>query len=341
MNFGKLNHATREVIRIKAIESIVTQGMSQIEASRVFGVGAVSVNRWMSRYRKEGKKALRTKPIGRPKETSKLKPLECAWIVRMITDKMPEQLKLPFYLWTTTAVRELIAKKFKIKLSRWTVGRMLKRWGLTPQVPVKKSYFQNDLKVNQWLKTTYPMIKRKAMKENATLGWLDEMGARSDDQVGRTYGRKGQTPTLKVSGNRFRCHMISSITNQGQIEFMMFTERFTQDVYLKFLERMTYRKKKKVFLITDSHPVHKGKRVQAWLSGNKSKIKVFYLPGYSPELNPAEYLNHDVKANAVRRKRAKDQPEMVNNITTFLKNKKKQPQSIKAYFQAKHVKYAA
>lgn len=337
----RIDHKAKEQLRYRAVDAVIHQGRRQCEVAKALGVGAVSVCLWVKKYREGGKKALKTKRIGRPPEPSKLKSWECAWLVRMITDKTPDQLKLPFYLWTQDAVRQLIEKKFKIKVSRWTVGRMLKKWGLTPQKPAKKSYFQKDAAVQKWLSQQYPLIKARAQRENAQIQWLDEMGARSDDQVGRTYGRKGQTPVVRISGNRFRCNMISTISNYGSLEFLMFREKFTQDLFLSFLKRLIRRKKKKIFLIMDSHPVHKGKKVKKWLKENQTKMNVFFLPTYSPELNPTEYLNQDTKSNAVRRKRAKNQAELIENISSFLLTKKQCPNSVKAYFQAKHVRYAA
>jgi transposase len=335
-----LSHSAQEKIRIQAVQAI-GRGKSRTEVAEIFGVSDHAIYLWMRRYREGGIVGLRAKRKGRPPEPSKLKPLECAWVVRVITDKTPDQLKLPFYLWTQDAVRQLIEKKFRVKVSRWTVGRMLKKWGFTPQKPAKKSYFQKDAAVQKWLTQEYPLIKARALKEQAQIQWLDEMGARSDDQVGRTYGRKGQTPIVRISGNRFRCNMISTISNYGSLAFMMFTEKFTQDLFLTFLKKLVRRKKKKIFLILDSHPVHKGKKVKKWIKENQKKITVFFLPTYSPELNPTEYLNQDVKTNAVRRKRATNQTELIENISSFLTTKKQRPSKVKAYFKEKHVKYAA
>ena len=208
MDYRSLDHKTREAIRYKAVKAIES-GKSQQEVSKIFEVGYVSVSRWVKQYREKGKRGLKTKQIGRPRRSSKLKPLECAWIVKTIMDKTPDQLKLPYYLWTRSAVQKLIKDKYGLELSRWTVGRMLKKWGLTPQKPAKRSYRRNDKAVKKWLKEDYPQIKAQAQKEGAVIHWQDEMGARSDDQIGRTYGKRGQTPIVKISGNRFSCNMLA------------------------------------------------------------------------------------------------------------------------------------
>lgn len=333
-------HKGQAALRIRAIKAL-EKGKSRKEVSELFGVSMHAIYLWMRKVREGGIENLQAKRKGRPTKTSKLKPLECAWLVKAIVDKTPDQLKLPYYLWTRAAVQKLIKDKFGLEVSRWTVGRMLKGWGLTPQKPAKQSYRRDDKKVQIWLKEEYPKIKQRAEKEKAQIHWQDEMGARSDDQVGRTYGKKGQTPIAKISGNRFSCNMMASITNQGQLEFMMYTESFTYKVLLKFLKRLIKNKEQKIFLIMDNHPVHKSKKVTAWLQKNMDKIEVFFLPPYCPDLNPAEYLNHDVKANAVRRKKAKDQKELKSNIACFLSLKQKQPNKVANYFKAKLIKYAA
>lgn len=336
-----LSHKSKETLRLKAVRGVIEKGLTQKEAANLFGVARQTVCGWIKKYNKGGYKALKAQTKGRPKASSQLKPWQSACLVKIITDKTPDQLKFSFILWTRDAVSELIERKYNVKMSRWTVGRLLKRWGLTPQKPTKKSYFQDDKKVKKWLNEEYPEIKRDALRKNAEIQWLDEMGARSDDQIGRTYGKKGQTPNIPVSGVRFSCNFISTISNLGKLRFMSFKSRFTSDVFIDFLKRLVKGSSKKIYLIIDSHPVHKSKKVTSWIKKNNMKIKFFFLPPYSPELNPTEYLNQDTKTNAVRKKRALTQKELVSNISSFLRKKQKSIYKVKKYFCAKKVKYAA
>lgn len=337
-----LPHKTQEHLRIRAVKAVVQKGQKQCQVAELIGVTVQAVSGWVKRYRQGGYASLKAKKKGRPLQASKLLPWQSAVIVRTISDKTPDQLKFPFILWTRDAVALLIKEKYGIELSRWSVGRLLKRWGFTPQKPAKKSYFQNSKRVQNWLRNEYPSIAAKAKNEGAEIQWCDEMGARSDDQVGRTYSKKGKTPEVKVSGVRFRCNMISSLTNLGKLRFMTFKKKFTADVFIIFLTRLTKSTDRKIFFIVDSHPVHKtSKKVQRWLEKHQDTIELFFLPTYSPELNPTEYLNQDVKTNALRKRRAKDQSEMIKNISGFLKSKQRQPLKVIKYFHAKHVKYAA
>jgi hypothetical protein len=167
------------------------------------------------------------------------------------------------------------------------------------------------------------------------------MGLRSDHAVGRSYGRRGQTPIIPGTGQRFGCNMISAINNRGHLNFMVFKSRFDSNVFCVFLKRMVRQIKRKVFLIIDGHPVHHATKIKNWIQKHTDQIRLFYLPGYSPQLNPDEMLNQDVKSNAVGRRRAKNQPELVANTRRYLRSRQRQPHIVKRYFQEEHVRYAS
>lgn len=336
----KLSPQAQQELRRRVVHAILEQGMAQTEASRLFGVGRTSIYYWLKAHQKGGYAALKAHKRG-PKRQSRLAGHQAATIVRLISDRCPDQLKLPFALWTRDAVRQLIKKRFGICVSVWTVGRYLKRWGFTPQKPLRRAYEQNPEAVKLWLEKDYPAIRQQAQAERAQIHWGDEMGMRSDHQSGRSYGLKGQTPVIPGTGKRFGCNMISAITNRGRLAFMVFKERFTGPVMIDFLRRLIKQNSRKVFLIVDGHPVHHSRQVKRWVYGHKKKIRLFYLPGYSPQLNPDEFLNQDVKTNAVGRQRPKDQPEMMRRVRSYLRSAQHRPQVVRNYFQHKDVRYAA
>jgi transposase len=270
-----------------------------------------------------------------------LKPHQCAIIVNLITDRCPDQLKMPFMLWTREAVTMLIEQRFGIKLAIRSVGTYLKRWGFTPQKPIKRAYERQDKAVKIWLEETYPKIAVRAKTEGAEIHWGDEAGFRSDHQTGTSFSPRGKTPVIKSTGKRFRVNMISTVTNKGTLRFMLFEESFTADVFLRFLKRLVKGSGTKIFLILDNMRVHHTKALKPWLDENKDKIELFYLPSYSPELNPDELLNQDVKSNAVGRKRARTIVEMKNNIMQYLFGTQKSPGLVQSYFQKSEVSYAA
>jgi len=163
---------------------------------------------------------------------------------------------------------------------------------------------------------------------------------------GRPYGLRGHTPVIVATGKRFGCNMISAITNQGQLNFMVFKGRFIAQVFLEFLSRLVRQSQRKVFLIVDRHPVHRSKKVKQWIEERPDEIQLFFLPGYSPELNPDELLNQDVKSNTIRKNRPSHQDELVKNVRSYLRKRQMQAHIVTKYFvtkyfQGKHVRYAA
>lgn|SRR5512143_271237 len=329
----------QEDLRRKAIQAIA-DGMTQEEAGKLFGVSRQAVNKWVKRYREGGKRALRAGRRGRPKQGA-LESWQAAQIVRAIEDRCPDQLKLPFFLWTREAVGALIAQRFKIRLSVWTVGRYLAQWGFTPQKPVRRAFEQDEQRVQRWLEREYPAIRKSAREKKAEIYWGDEMGMRSDHASGRSYGRRGETPVIEGTGQRFGCSMISALTNRGRLYFMVFKRRFTAEIFLDFLRRLVRQVKRRLYLILDQHPVHRAVRVKRWLQRHQDSIKVFHLPSYSPDLNPDEYLNQDVKSNAVGRRRPHTQQEMVQGVRSYLRSRQRQPHMVRQYFEAQSVSYAA
>ena len=336
----KLSPQTQETIRRKAVAA-VEGGMTRVQAAALFGVTRQSVDRWVTAYREEGANALEARKRGPKRERAALKGWQAATVVNLIRDREPEQLKLPFVLWTREAVRTLIRRRFGVRVSLTTVGRYLAQWGFTPHKPVRRAYERNDAAVKRWLEEEYPAIRKQAKAQKALIYWGDEMGVRSDHQAGRSYALKGKTPAVGGTGQRFGCNVVSALTNRGHLAFMVFRKGFTAAVFLRFLRRLVEQAKRKVFIIVDRHPVHRSKKVRQWLDDNASRIRLFFLPGYSPDLNPDEMVNQDVKTNAVGRKRARTRPELMGQVRRYLEHRRARPDLVRRYFHEPSVRYAA
>jgi transposase len=336
----KLAPATQEQIRRKAVAA-VENGMTHVKVAEIFGVTRHSVDRWMKTYHTAGPAALKARKRGPKGERATLKGREAAAICTLIRDRHPEQLKLPFVLWTADAVRQLIQRKFKVRVSARTVRRYLVRWGFTPQKPVRRAYERNEAAVQRWLEEQYPAIRKAAKREKALIYWADEMGVRSDHQAGRSYAPKGKTPAIPGTGQRFGCNLLSAITNRGHLAFMVFKKGFTASVFVRFLRRLVKQANRKVFIIVDRHPVHRSRKVRAWLENHASRIRLFFLPGYSPQLNPDEMVNQDVKTNAVGRRRAHNRPQLMRHVRRYLECRRANPDLVRRYFHESSVRYAA
>lgn len=334
-----LSAEAQEALRRRAVRA-VRDGRSQAEVARTFGVSRQSVVKWCRGFVKGGAQALTAGKKGRPPGRH-LTPVRQSRIARLVVDRCPEQLKLPFYLWTREAVGLLIRREYGVEVSVWTVGRYLREWGFTPQKPLRRAFEQDPEAVRRWLAREYPAIRARARREGAEIHWGDEMGLRSDHQAGRSYGLRGHTPVIPGTGQRFRCNMISTVTNRGRLAFMVFRECFTARVFLKFLGRLVRQTGRPVFLILDGHPVHKSRIAKRWLAEHATQIQLFLLPAYSPQLNPDELLNQDVKTNAVGRERPHDLGEMVGRVRSYLRGTQRRPHIVRNYFKEEHVRYAA
>lgn len=330
-------------MRRLAVAAVLGQGMSVVAAARAFGVSRQTVSGWVNEFRRRGEGALAAGRRGRRPGEQQLLP---AWmqgqLVQTIRGHNPDQLRLPFFLWTREAVRELIRRRYGIVLALTTVGRYLRRWGFTPQRPVQRAFEQSPAAVARWLERDYPAIKAQAKKEGAQILWGDEMGLRSDQAAGRSYAPRGRTPVVGKSGQRFGCNVIQAIGNRGELCFSVFEGHFSQAVYLDFLKRLLKQAAgRKLHLVVDGHPVHRGKKVNAWLGERAELIQVHQLPGYSPELNPAELLNNDTKHAALTRRRPRDPDELLDGTRSHLHRRQKQPHVIRSFFQHPDVYYAA
>jgi len=235
----------------------------------------------------------------------------------------------------------LLAQRFGVEVSVWTVGRYLAKWDLTPQKPLRRAYERDPVAVQRWLDSEYPAIERQAKAEKAEMHWGDQMGLRSDHQTGTSYGRRGQTPVIPGTGQRFRCNMMSTITNRGELSFMVFKENFNAGVFIEFAARLLRLRKRKLLLILDRHPVHRSAEVKRWLERHAQQLELFFLPGYSPDLNPDEFLNQDVKSNALGRQRPATRAAMIAGVRSCLRSTQRQPAIVRRYFHAESVRYAA
>jgi transposase len=337
----KLDLIGKEDLRRRTVRAVIQEGLSKAEAARVFGVSRTSVHWWIDLYQEGGEDGLTPKRPGRPKCGGRLKGWQAGTIVNIIKDHCPDQLKMPFALWTREAVRDLIHMRFGIRYSVGMVGRLLRRWGFTPQKPVRRAYERNDERIRNWLKRKYPALRRRAKREKAEIYWEDETGLRSDHLAGRSYSPRGATPVIRSTGNRFGCNIISAVNNLGKMRFRVFNGSFTQSVMIDFLDRLIRDAKRKVIVIADGHPAHKGRRVKEWLKMHASQCELVLLPGYAPELNPDELLNQDLKSNVFSSGRPRTRDELVAQTRSYLKATQKGPDIVRAYFQEAHGDYAA
>ncbi len=335
------NKSKKEAIRALTI-SMYKKGMKQKEISLLLGLRTNTISDWVKLYKQHGKKGLQEVKRGRKKGYGKLLlPIQELEIQKMIIDKMPDQLKLPYALWTRKAIKDLIKRTYKIEIAIRTMGDYLKSWGFSPQKPKKKAYEQNSKAVNKWLKEEYPKIMRQAKKEDAEIHWADETGIRNNSQYGRSYAPIGKTPIKETLAKRLSLNMISTITNQGKVRFMTYQGTMNAQRFIVFLKKLIKGASRKLFIVLDNLRVHHSKIVKKWVQENKDRIELFYLPSYSPELNPDEYLNNDLKSGIGLKPSPKNEKQMKSNVKSHMIFLQKNPKRVARFFMHESIKYAA
>lgn len=322
----KLKPEVQQQLRNQATR-LFKKNWKNAKIAEALGVSHVTVGRWRSTYTENGSKGLKLEKRGRRKGA-----------LRTLS---PDQLKLPFALWTRKAIQQLIFELWSIDMPIRTVGEYLMRWNFTPQKPLKRAYEQNPKAVKQWLEKDYPDIAAKAKTEKAEIHWGDETGLVNNSQHGRSYSLRGKTPVLRLPAKKERINLISSVTNQGKTRFMLYDGTMNSDTFIKFMKRLIKDAGKKIYLILDNLRVHHSKPVKDWVKEHHDQIELFFLPSYSPELNPDEYLNCDLKDGVHSKVPSRSKKDLKRKTISHLRKIQKSSKRVKNYFKHPKIAYAA
>jgi transposase len=333
----KLSHSTLEEIRIRAVKQ-VEAGESPEVVIAALGMNPRSIYRWIALYRTGGEAALKARAL--KGATPKLKGPQLMWIRKTIIGKSPLQLGFEFALWTREMVRDLIKRKYGVRLHIVSVGRLLRKIGLTVQKPLHRAFQQNPILIQSWLESEFPKIKAQAKREKAEIFFGDEAGVRSDHHAGTTWGEKGETPVVVSTGARFTINMISAISSKGHLRFMTVQGGVGAKVFVEFLKRFLLGSKRPLFLILDGHPSHRSKKVREFVESTRGMLRIFFLPAYSPQLNPDELVWNNVK-NRVGRSMLAGPRDLKKKVHSQLRWLQKNPAVVRNFFQEPHVRYAA
>lgn len=334
----KISHAALEEIRIRAVRA-VEAGESPEVVIKTLGLSRSRIYTWLAAYREGGLEALKAKQLfGRP---PKLDAAVVKKVYEIVTTKNPLQLKFEFALWTREMIRQVIKDEFGVKLSGVSVGRLLKKLGLSPQRPLVQAYQRDPEAVQKWLEEEYPAIRKEAHQVGGTIYFGDESSIRSDYHSGTTWAPKGKTPVVQSTGARFKVNLISAISPRGDFRFMCTTERLTAKIFVEFLKRLMKKAERPVFLILDGHPVHRSSEVKKFVQGTNGRLRLYCLPSYSPDLNPDELVWAHVKNHKIGRTTLKGPDDLKHKVIGFLRSLQKLPGLVRNFFQAPSVRYAA
>lgn len=345
LNNRKLTPKEQELLRMKIVriakKNLKPNGKVNIAVvSEICECSTEHVRKTWYKYVKNGISAIKTVKMGRPNNSGVLSVDQQKQIQKMIVDKCPEQLKLKGFLWDRKRISELVHRLFNVKLTPEGMGKYLKAWGFSAQRPILRNHKQKPEQVQKWLDEEYPTIKERAQKENAEINWADETGCQNETNYVKGYAPIGETPIMPTGNAKLRINMISAITNQGKLRYMFYRTSLNAKVFLTFLKRLTKESNRKIFLIVDNLKSHHAIIVREWLEQHKEEIELFFLPPYSPEYNPDEYLNGNLKREMAKKGYSTTIDDLETKARGIMKTIQNSHEHISNFFKAKYVKYA-
>lgn len=331
----KIDRKTLEWIRTKAVKDVVQRKKSPEEVIRNLGMHRSNIYAWLKKHAAGGYKKLKsTKAKGAAPRlnTTETKQLQ-KWLL-----KNPRQFAIHFGLWTINLIQKLVHTKFKKSVDGSTISRFLKKIGYTCQKPLRRAYEQNPTAVEKWKTEEYPKILKEAKRQHREIYFSDESGFRSTGASGKTWAKKGQRPIVRTTGKRYGINAISAVSSQGSFRFSLYEGSFTGETFLDFLKKLVDGSKKPISLIVDGHPVHKRKLIQDFVKSTKGKLKLYFLPAYSPELNPDEQVWQHAKS-LIRKVLPQTKMSFVTEIRACLHRLHKLPKLVKSFFSHPDVGY--
>ena len=308
-----------ELLRLLAVRAVVDLEMSQVDAATSYGVSPNAISQWVSLYHDQGEDGLSVNPQGRPMGSGRvLSPEQEDEIRRVVVESTPTEQNLPSGTWTRQAIAELIERRLGVALTLQGVSKSLRRWGLTPQKHARHSREQDPEEVREFIEQTLPEAQEQAEEEGATLHFLDEVGAQAQDQIGTSYAPAGETPVQTIPKTHIEQNVISSVTPDGELVYWAFPGTMKAETFIDFLKQLVAQASTKLIVFADHHPAHEAQAVEQWLEGRESEIERRWLPRYSPELNPDEFLNNDLKQSLQNEPMPQNTPAFRETIRRIL-----------------------
>lgn len=336
-----LSDEVLEALRVRAIRGCEL-GYTQADLAMLVGVAPETVCRWWTAYAGGGTDALPGDRTGRPVGSGPtLADEQGRRIQDLIDGHSPEDPGVHAPLWSRRAVRDLIRREYAIAMPVRTVGEYLKRWGDTAKAARRHARRQDPEQLRRWLEQIYPAIAARARSEGAVIYWCDETGVAADEHPRLGYARRGEPAILEVPAPHLRINQISAISNGGSVRFMTYKGSMDGDRFTTFLGRMIRNATRKIFLIVDCLSVHRKATVHAWVEVHKDQIELFFLPASTPESNPDEYLNNDLKGNVHDAGLPNDKEELRSRVPRFMRRLAAAPKHVMSYFQHPCAAYAA
>ena len=325
----KISRAVLEQNRYRAIE-LRKNGWKVNKIAEAFGVYPDTVSRWFVKKRKFGLNGLKsTKAKGKD---SKISPEDKKKIIKWL-EKSAIEFGFETPLWTCKRVQQLIRKKLKKTIHKSNIWEWLRRWGLTAQKPKRKAIEQDEKAAERWLKEEWPKIKVHRRRWQAMLYFMDESGVSLTAVMGKTWAPKGKTPVVKTTGKKGGLCVTSAISPAGKMAFRIENERVNAEMHIEFLiQLMAQHPNRKIIVVEDNATSHTAGAVKSFAMSNAKRIAVYYLPSYSPELNPDEHVWAYLKAHKLKDHQAQTKEELRKLVKNKMHGIQKKDGLVNSFF---------
>ena len=315
------------------------KGMHPDDVADLYDVGRSTVYNWRKEYQEKGPAALKVKNA--PGRTPRLTDNQRDRLRKLVVGRDPRQLQFEFALWTRQMVRELIKREFGVDYTPEAVGNILHDLGLSPQRPLTRAYQQDPERVRRWKEEEYPAIRKAAKAAGGTILFCDEAGIRTDYHSGTTWAPVGQTPIVRGTGDRKSLNMISAISPRGKIHFSFLSGNLNSALFIDYLKKLMHDIIGPIFLIVDGYPSHKSKETLEFVQSTEGRLNLFFLPPYSPELNPDEWVWKNIKHDRVGKMASRNIVEMRNGIDKAVARLQSATQLVLGFFHGSDLAYIA
>ena len=329
-----VSHEVLEAYRYRTIE-LYQKGKSAQEIAFFFGVHRGSASLWIKNWKDMGKSALKsTKALGpNPKLNKEDRKQIISWLKK---SAMEFGFETP--LWDCKRIQRMIKKELNKGIAISNLWENLRRWNLTPQKPEKVALERNQRKVTEWINTEWPEIEEHRRRWQAMLYFQDESSVSLVPVLGKTWAKKGETPKIRVTGNRGSICLSSAISPAGRMVFRIEKGTVTSKTFVDFLKQiMKNHQRRKIIVVTDNYPAHDSKYVNNFIEQNKKRIAVYYLPTYSPDLNPDEDVWKYLKNVKLKAHQARNKKEFKPLVLSKMQSMQKRPYLIKSFFVGTYV----
>ena len=332
----RLTHQELTQFRHQAVAQ-VQEGVPIMDVVRTMGVSRTALFHWLALYRAGGWDALDAGKRGGRKPKLDAKAIE--WLYRTLTNDQPTQWKFPFALWTLKLVANLIHQELGIRLSRWSISRLLRQLGLSPQRPLFRAQQQDADQVARWKAEVFPEIRRKAEQRKGVVYFLDESAVRSDHHAGTTWASKGKTPVVRTTGARSSLNIIGAISPRGEFRFMLYEKSMNAQRFIEFLKRLLHDESRPIFLIVDGHPVHRSRAVKKFVESTQGRLELHFLPPYSPEVNPVEQVWNHTKNHRIGKQVITGPDQLKRLVLSALRSLQRRAKVIRGFFRHPECRY--